>query len=144
MTAHWVLDTSVVLKWTRRDEIMADRALALLSAYLHGLAQITVPALVAYEVANVLRYKTHLATGDIEAAVQALFDLGLTWATPAAAVMRRAVWLARECDTTVHDAAFAAVAEAVGADFVTADERLARRLAALPLVQFLGDVEIPA
>ena len=142
MTAHWVLDTSVVLKWTRRDEILADRALALLTAYLNGLAQITVPVLLAYEVANVLRYKTDLATGDIEVAVQALFDLDLTWATPTAAVMRRAVWLAREYDTTVYDATFAAMAETVDADFVTADERLARRLAALPLVQFLGDVEI--
>lgn len=144
MTAHWVLDTSVVLKWIRRDEILADPALALLSDYLNGRTRITVPALLAYDVANVLRDKTDLTTGEIEVAVQALFDLDLTWVTPTAAVMRRAVWFAHEYDISVYGATFAAVAEAVGAVFVTADERLARRLAALPLVHFLRDLEILA
>ena len=57
--------------------------------------------------------------------------------------MRRAVVIARDHDTSVYDAAFAALAESVGATFVTADERLVRRLAPLPYVAFLGDGEPP-
>jgi predicted nucleic acid-binding protein len=53
--------------------------------------------------------------------------------------MERAVDLARVHDTTVHDAAFAVLAESLGAAFITADARLAHRLFALPYVQHLGE-----
>jgi predicted nucleic acid-binding protein len=49
--------------------------------------------------------------------------------------------MARAADATVYDATFAALAESLEATFVTADERLARRMAAWPFVLFLGDVE---
>lgn len=51
-----VLDTSVIVKWLRQREIQADQALALRDAYLNGQVAITVPLLVAYELANVTRY----------------------------------------------------------------------------------------
>jgi predicted nucleic acid-binding protein len=144
MTARLVPDTSVVLKWIRQEEILADRALGLLQGYLDGRSQITVPALLGYEFANVLRYKADLTTVQMETAIQAVFDLQLEWVAPSPTVIRRAVVIAREHDTSVYDATFAAVAEGIGATFVTADERLARHLAALHYVAFLGDVEVPA
>jgi predicted nucleic acid-binding protein len=49
------------------------------------------------------------------------------------------VALAREVDVSVYEGCFVALAEAVGAEFVTADERLARRLEALPFVHSLGE-----
>jgi len=67
--------------------------------------------------------------------------MGIEWIPPTAASTRRAVEIARQFAVTVYDAVFAAVAENVEAVFVTADERLARRLAALPVVRYLGDVE---
>jgi predicted nucleic acid-binding protein len=54
--------------------------------------------------------------------------------------MEHAVEIARTYDTTVYDGTFAALAESLGATFVTADERLVRRLEALPFVRFLGRV----
>ena len=68
------------------------------------------------------------------------FDMGLALIPPSSAVMRRAVAIARTCDATVYDAAFAALAESLNAAFITADERLVRRLEALPCVRFLGDI----
>jgi predicted nucleic acid-binding protein len=55
-------------------------------------------------------------------------------------MMLRTAVLARESDTTVYDATFAALAESRQATFVTADERLVRGLAGLSLVRFLCDV----
>ena len=144
MTPMWVLDTSVIIKWVRQEEILADRALALLHAYLDGQSQISVPSLLAYEIANVLRYKTDLDTAQVETAIQGLFNMGLHWFAPTAPVTRRAVVIARDHDTSVYDATFVALAEALGAIFITADERLVRGLAPLSYVAALGDVEVSA
>jgi predicted nucleic acid-binding protein len=136
-----VLDTSVVIKWFRQGEVLAGQALSLRDAYLDGRVGVSVPSLLAYELANVLRYKNDLTTEQVQEAVQSLFDMGLGWVLPSGAVMRRAVEMARVYETTVYDAAFAALAESLSATFVTADERLVRRLEALPFVRFLGEVE---
>ncbi len=144
MILRMVPDTSVVLKWIRQKEILANRALGLLQGYLDGQIRISVPTLLGYEVANVLRYKADLTTPQVETAIQALFDLELEWIAPSPTVMRRAVVIARDHDTSVYDATFAALAENITATFVTADERLVRRLAPLPHVTFLGDVEVTA
>lgn len=141
MDTHVVLDTSVVIKWFRQGEVLAERALALRAAYLEGHSLISVPTLLAYELANVLRYKGDLTTAQVEDAVQSLFDMGLTWEAPSAPTIRRAVALARDLDTTVYDATFAALAENLEATFITADERLARCLGPLSFVRFLGNVE---
>jgi predicted nucleic acid-binding protein len=139
MQGDTVLDTSVVIKWFRQGEILAEQALALRDAYLDGTITVSVPALLVYELSNVLRYKD-LTTGQVQEAVQSLFDMGLESILPTDAVMRRAVEIACSYDTTVYDATFAALAEPLVATFVTADERLAHRLDALPFVRFLGDV----
>ena len=141
MNAHIVPDTSVVIKWFRQGEVLADRALALRTAYLDGRLQVSVPSLLAYELTNVLRYKGDLTTAQVEEAVQSLFDMGLESVPPTAIRLRRAAVIARSADATVYDAAFAALAESLEATFVTADGALVRRLAAWPFVLFLADVE---
>ena len=141
MDGSVVLDTSVIIKWFRQGEVLAGQALALRDAYLDGQIVIAIPSLVAYELANVLRYKTDLTTDQVQEAVQSLFDTGLEWVSPSSAMMRRAVEIARTHETTVYDAAFAALAESLNATFITADERLARCLETLPFVCFLGEVE---
>jgi predicted nucleic acid-binding protein len=142
MLSHVVLDTSVIIKWFRQGEVLADRALALRGAYLDGQTLVFVPTLVAYELANVLRHKDDLTTVQIEDAVQSLFDMGLEWVWPSVTLMRRAVIIARECETTVYDATFVALAETANATFITADEQLTRRLTAFPFVRFLGGAEL--
>jgi len=136
-----VLDTSVVIKWFRQGEVLAGQALALRDAYLDGHIMVSVPSLLAYELANVLRYKSDLTTGQVQEAVQSLFDMGLEWILPSSTVMRRAVEMARAYETTVYDAAFTALAELLNATFITADERLVHNLEALPFVRFMGEME---
>jgi predicted nucleic acid-binding protein len=140
MFPHVVLDTSVIIKWFRQGEVLADKALALRTAYLEGHTLISAPTLIAYELANALRYKSDLTTDQVEDAVQSLFDLELEWVSPSARVMRRAAVTARESDVSVYDATCVALAELQNAIFITADEQLANRLEQLPFVRFLGDV----
>jgi predicted nucleic acid-binding protein len=135
-----VLDTSVIIKWFRQGEVLADRALVLRDAYLEGRIAVIVPMLVAYELANVLRFKTDLTLEQVRSAAQSLFDLSWDWAAPSSTGMGRAVEIARAHGVTVHDATFAALAESVHADLITADERLVRRLSVLSFVHCLGDL----
>lgn len=137
-----VLDTSVVLKWFRQGEVLADQALALRDAYLDGRITITLPSLVAYELANVLRYKSDLTTDQVQEAVGSLFDMGLEWIPPSRDVLRRAVGIARTYEATVYDATFAALAEVLGAALVTADERLVHWLDSFAFVRFLDELEL--
>ncbi len=137
-----VPDASVVIKWFRQEEVFAEQALALRAAFLKGQVAISVPSLVAYELSNVLRYKSDLATDQVQEAVQSLFEMGLEWTMPTTALMRRAVEIARIHDTTVYDAVFVALAEALEAAFITADKHLSRRLKTLPFVFFLDEEEV--
>jgi predicted nucleic acid-binding protein len=137
-----VLDTSVIVKWFRQGEVLGDRALIVRDAYLAGQITVVVPSLMAYELANVLRYKDDLSALQVKNAVGSLFELGLEWIPPSNDGLRRAVEIAHTYETTAYDAAFAALAEGLDAAFLTADERLARRLDTLPFVHFLGEVVV--
>ena len=134
-----VADTSVIVKWFRQKEVLAKSAFALREAYLIGIIALAEPSLVVYELANVLRYKDDLTTPQVQAAVQSLYDMGWKWVAPSSAVMQRAVEIGRLYETTVYDAVFASLAESLEAKYITADERLARRLGALPFVYFMTD-----
>jgi hypothetical protein len=46
-------DASVVIKWFRQGEVLAEQAVALREAYLDGQIEVTVPSLLTYELANV-------------------------------------------------------------------------------------------
>jgi predicted nucleic acid-binding protein len=113
MDGSAVLDTSVVLKWFRQEEVLANPALALRAAYLDVRLLVVVPSFVAYELATVLRYKEDLSIDQVQQAVQSLFDMGLEWVSPSGTMMRRAVEIGRVYETTVYDAAFAALAESL-------------------------------
>lgn len=90
-----VLDTSVIVKWFRQGEVLADHALMLRDAYQDGRVRIIIPSLLAYELANVLRYKSDLSTEQVQSALQSLFDMRLDWVLPSSAVMNRAIAIAR-------------------------------------------------
>ena len=139
---HLVLDTSVIIKWYRQGEALAQQALVLRTAYLAGAATISVPSLLIYEVTNVLRYKNDLSTDQVKEAVQSLFDMDLDIMSPSRLVVDQAIELARTYNITVYDATFVALAEVLSATLVTADERLVQRLADKSFVHFLNEVII--
>ncbi len=134
-----VLDTSVVLKWFRRDETGAEEALALREAYLDGALSIAVPDLLLYELGNVLRYKPDLDSDKVTAAVESVLAMGLSLCAATHERLIRAVEIAFVHDVTVYDAAFVALAEELQADFVTADERLAHRFVGVDRVYTLRE-----
>jgi len=133
-----VPDTSVVLKWfLHEQEPGRERALALRRAYLEGRARLLVPDLLFYEVANVLRCKPDWDARRAARAVAALFALQMEIVSVSPPLLQQAIALACERDLAIYDAAFVILAANAGADFITADEQLARRLEPLPYVHRL-------
>jgi predicted nucleic acid-binding protein len=137
-----VLDTSVFIKWYRQHEEQAAEALALRDAYLAGDILLVEPDVAVYEFANVMRYMGELATEQVQLAVDALLALPIRWLKPDADLMARTVAMARTYDTTVYDTVFAALAQAVGGLYVTADMRFVRRTSGLDFVRPLAGFQV--
>lgn len=141
MSPKIILDTSVIIKWFHQEEIWAEQALRLRTAYLQGQIAIVVPWLLMYEVANVLRYNKEYSSEQVQTAVQSLFDMQLEWIAPSSSTINQAVQLAHTHDVTVYDATFAALAESYETIFFTADDRFVRRTDTLEFVQFLSGAD---
>lgn len=138
MNGMVVLDTSVVVKWFRQEEKGARYALAYRNAYLEGQISIVLPDLALYELANVLCHKRDLTVEQIVQALDSLLEMELLWADPSAELLARAVRVARQCQVTLYDAVFVALAQWMGAPLVTADEYLVRQTTCEVMVQQLG------
>ena len=133
-----LLDSSVVLKWFRKDEVWRDEALRLRQAYLDGHILICVPDLLIYEIANVLRYKPGLTRRQVQEALDSLFDMQIRIIEISHEVIRQAIHLAYSYDITVYDATFVATAESLNIQFITADDKLSQKIVDLSHVRHIS------
>lgn len=122
-----ILDASVVLKWFV-DEEDSDQALRLREEFYRGEREIVVPDLLLFEVANALRYNPSFTSEEVKEAVKTLFDIGVDIITPTYSLLAKAIELAKSLDVTCYDAAYLALAEELGFEFITADERFCRKV----------------
>ena len=137
--SNLVLDSSVVIKWFSTEQ-GTDEALALREKFLKGEIEIVVPDLQLYEIANALRYNPKLGKGEVKSCVESLIDIGIHIIVPTKDVISTAVELAFEYEITLYDAYFVALAKILKFGFVTADERLHRKLKRLDFVRILSDI----
>ena len=121
-------DASVLLKWVLPgdDEQHGDAALSLRDEALAGAVELVVPQLWIYEVGNTLARRFPDQAGELLAS---LVDFGLTEARLDARWRTQTLALAVTYKVAFYDAAYHAVALALGGVFVTADERYVRRAA---------------
>lgn len=141
MGAKIVVDTSVLIKWFKtRDEELLDEAKHLLEEIERRRVEVHVPALLLYEVGNILLCKTRLGLTALEAALDAVEGLPFAVAPPATPLLKRAVHLGRQLKLTFYDASFLALAVELDCPFVTADRVLFDRTRALRRVRHLSQV----
>jgi predicted nucleic acid-binding protein len=128
-----VVDASVVAAALADDARDGDRA----RARLRG-EQLAAPELVDLEVASVLRRQLRAASVDVRRAELALTDLN---AMPIQRAPHRPLlprcWQLRD-NLTMYDAAYVALAEALDADLLTADRRLAKAPGPRCRIELLG------
>ncbi len=137
-----VLDASVAAKWflPAAGETLAEEALQLLRDYTDGQIRLIVPDLFWAEFANLLWKAVRLgrcSKTSAERAIQSMRSCNLP-TVASATLVEEAFAIAHTFDRSVYDSLYVAVAVASKARLVTADERLARALAAHLPVKWLG------
>ncbi len=141
MAAKIVIDTSVLIKWFKtRDEDLLKEARALLEEVETRPLDVHVPALLLYEVGNILLVKTRLGSVGLDNAIERLETLPFIVAPPATPLLKRAARLGRELALTFYDASFLALAVELDCPYITADRRLFERARTLPRVRHLSRI----
>ena len=140
LSGNFVLDSSVIIKWfSEEDE--TDLALSLREGFLKGDADITVPDLQLYEIANALRFNKKLNAADVANAVNSLIGIGINIVVPTKDVISSAVSLAFQFGITFYDAYFIALAKELNYSFVTADEKLFNKIKSLKFTILLKNLK---
>src|SRR3989337_2041906 len=101
-----VLDSSVVLKWFRKDEIWRDSALQMRQTYPDGHMLIYVPDRLIYEIATVLRYKPVLTDQQVQEALDSLYDLHIKIVEISQEMIQGAIRLAYSYGKPVYNPPF--------------------------------------
>ena len=135
----YVIDTSVALKWFYQEKEKAiDNALKLRDDYRQRKIDLRAPDLLIFELANVLRYKRDLEERYIQGAVGSIYKLQLIDQVPQE-VIKEAVRIALQFETSVYDAVYLAFAEKNRCSFITADNKFYQKVKNRPYVIFIDD-----
>jgi len=125
MTTPLVVDSSVAVKWiVRDDESDVDAALGLLNRHRAGELTLCAPAHMRVEFLDAL-WSFRLDADALLRAEDVLTRLHLDWYPADTFLARSAIPLAVTYRLTVYDALFAALANQLDCELVTADHALA-------------------
>jgi len=137
----FVLDTSVIVKWfSASQESDLENALWLRQAIFENQCQAMIPDLVFYELGNALRFHPQFTAADVEQALQSLVAMQLTIMAVAQEILTVAIHLAFQCDVTLYDAYFLALAQITGNILITADNKLYQRAKSNISIVHLHDI----
>ena len=141
MAAKIVVDTSVLIKWIKtKNEQLLQEARRLLRQVEAKLLDVRVPALLLYEVGNILLLKTDLDTGSLDQAIEDLEALPFIVAPPATPLLKRAARVGKQFNLTFYDASFLALAVELDCPLITADGPFFEPARSLPRVRHLSKV----
>jgi predicted nucleic acid-binding protein len=139
-----VIDASVAVKWYLRDEDLLSQADSLLSGYGDGSLDATAPNLSRYEVASALlvaHRSGRIGVDDVHTSLEDYSSLGIIEANDTDLLLVSAARLVADHGLGYYDGVYLALAEEIGGQFVTADDRFYKRAREhFPNVVWLGDV----
>ena len=119
--AALVVDASIAVKWFM-PELDSPDAMRIRNAHANQQISLFAPALLTYELANALRFRSTLSDDDLEMAITSLFDLDLALIAPTEKSVADAAVLARTLDLTIHDATYLELAQNLDYQLVTSDK----------------------
>ncbi len=125
--AKVVIDASVLVKWFIQ-EVHSDKALALRDKHVNGELELVAPILISYETLNALKYTGLYSNKELKEIAVSIQNYGISLH----GVERKATELMLDAveknDITIYDGAYLGLAMSLGAEFITADNRLVARL----------------
>ena len=138
-----VVDASGAAKWYLPDEEYTSQARGVFRRYERGEVKLAAPTHIRYEVASAITVATRgraprLTLEQGRQAIEEFLALALE-TTGDAKIGILAYDLVHEYGCAFYDALYLALAQDLGAPFITADGRLYRRARAIPTVLWIGD-----
>ncbi len=95
--------------------------------------------LILYEVSNALRFNPNFNEEDVTEAINSLFDMGISIIVPTPGVVKSSITIAFRYKTTIYDAFYAAPANEIGLEFITADDKLYKKIKDLEFVKHINE-----
>jgi predicted nucleic acid-binding protein len=130
----FLLDSSVLVKLFHSEEEDSDIALLLRKGHLENRWELRLADISFYELANALHYLGKYSIQEIVEGIQSLIALELQVYGFDSLTLLAALGLCEEKEIAIYDAYLVALARREGLTFVTADERLQRKLLSDPTV----------
>jgi len=144
MSSPVCVDASILIKLVVEEE-QSDRAAALWSSWVDNRVEIVAPTLFLYEVTATLRKKVHrrlLTLAEGKEAFAAALAVEVTLRAPSGLHERAWELAARFNRPTAYDSHYLALAEMLGCEFWTADQRLFNTVRGeLNWVRWLGEYQ---
>jgi predicted nucleic acid-binding protein len=145
VNSYVVVDASLAVKWLLKEPY-ADEALALASEWAATETKPAAPCLLLVEATNVLHrrvVKGHISPSQAKHLLAGLFNMGIE-VRESPQIHLRALELAQELQMpAVYDTHYLALAEILGCDLWTADERFFNLVKERqPRVRWLGEFEV--
>ena len=135
----YIIDTSVALKWYyQEEEKEVEQAFRLREDYRQRTIDLYAPALLVYELANVLRYKQDLEESYIKDAIESIYEMRILKPATQESV-KGAIRIALQYNASVCDAIYLAFAEEHHSWFITADRQFYLKVKQIPLVIFIAE-----
>ncbi len=123
-TKKLVLDASVVVKWFN-PERSTSIALKIRDLHVNNKLIIHAPELLLFEVINALRWKPDYDEKDVQEAYRSLHYLMINFNE---VNLDQAIQYAFKYDLTIYDTTYMSLANELGAQLVTADNKLCRKV----------------
>lgn len=138
-----VVDTSIIYKWITEEDTDPDTpALTLLRQFLDGKENVSIPAIVLYELANALSTKTGLTFKEVEQAWSLFEKFNLNVINPSLGLIRKSIKFSRKYHVSVYDASYAVLALEKNCILLTADSKFAKKIN-LPSIKLLTHYPLP-
>jgi predicted nucleic acid-binding protein len=144
VNSSYVVDASVAAKWflPQAGETLVAESLRIFEGYASGRIGLAVPDLFWPELGNVFWKAVRLGRMTKQSGEEALAAMirQTIPTTPSAPLLADAFAIATTFQCTVYDATYVALAVTARTPLLTADERLAGRLAGEMPVRWLGSI----
>jgi len=131
-----VLDASVIIKWFLKENSW-EKAIRLQEQHLKGEVGLVAPTILPFEIVNVLCTKPKVDLDIVRSAINILYFTGVTEYILTKKLANAVAKLSKDYKISAYDAAYVALAQNLGCQFITADRKLYRKVKSLKFVKLL-------
>lgn len=125
--ARIVIDASVLVKWYVQ-ETHSGKAIRLRDRHVNGEIELAAPFLIFYETLNALKYTGLFSTKELKEIALSIRNYGIKLFAPEKKAIEFALEAAQNHKLTIYDGSYLGLAMSLGAEFITADQKLIDQL----------------